>query len=72
MANNLIRFRETTSNTIQYQNWDLLDGNNQQKYEFAMLDFDMFDQWVHFVSASITFICLHFIKLNYRLYEIHD
>ena len=49
MANNLIRFRETTFNVIQYRNWDLPDDSTQQKYEFNMPDFNKFDQWAHFV-----------------------
>ena len=52
MANNLIRFRETTSNAIQYHNWDLLDGSNQQKYEFSMSGFNMFEKWIHLVRID--------------------
>ena len=52
MANNLIRFRETTSNLIQYHNWDLLDGGKEQQYAFSMSGFNVFEKWVHLVRID--------------------
>ena len=60
MANDLLRFR-VRSGTIEYYHWDFPDQGEKQKYEFTMSDFDMFDQWVHFVRMSfLLFVCFCF------------
>ena len=60
MANDLLRFR-ARSGTIEYHHWDFPDHGEKQKYEFTMSDFDMFDQWVHFVRMPfLLFVCFCF------------
>ena len=46
---------QETSNSIQYSHLDFPDDSNEQKYEFMMSGFDMFDQWVHFVRKYSSF-----------------